>query len=209
MNKYSLNEMIRGWFCGNFEPSIIKSKNFEVGIKRYKAGDKEESHYHKLAQEITVIVAGHVRMNGVEYGPDDIVVIGKFESTDFEALTDAVTCVVRDGSFAGDKYLGNYDRQKDLDKFRMAFGDEYYDWHIKHYDFTGSGWVKLLEIWGDRYPEPEDNQDEHTERCCIIHGCKYGDDEWGGCSVVSKEKVQSHICMDCDDEISEKGTIDY
>ncbi len=40
-------------------------------------------------------------------------------------------------------------------------------------------------------------KDVHTEHCCIIHGCKYGDDD---CTVVSGEKPQSYLCEDCDED---------
>lgn len=35
----------------------------------------------------------------------------------------------------------------------------------------------------------------HTEHCCIIHGCKYGD--WDTCPVVIQKATQSHRCEDC------------
>lgn len=38
-------------------------------------------------------------------------------------------------------------------------------------------------------------KDVHTEHCCVIHGCKYGDD---GCTVYSGEKEQSYPCEHCD-----------
>lgn len=28
--------MTKGWFVGDFEPSILKTKNCEVGVKSYK-----------------------------------------------------------------------------------------------------------------------------------------------------------------------------
>ena len=37
----SLNEMIGGWFIGDFEPNLIKNKDFEASVKYYKKGDKE------------------------------------------------------------------------------------------------------------------------------------------------------------------------
>jgi quercetin dioxygenase-like cupin family protein len=97
--------MIKGWFVGNFEPSLYKTEAVEVGIKRYKAGDKEEWHYHKVATEITVIVQGAVRMCGQEYRTNDIVVIPPGEGTAFEALEDTVTAVVKLPGAVNDKYL--------------------------------------------------------------------------------------------------------
>ena len=44
--------MTKGWFVGDFEPSIIRTNSCEVGIKAYKKGTKELSHYHKASKEL-------------------------------------------------------------------------------------------------------------------------------------------------------------
>ena len=56
----NLDAMIGGWFVGDFEPSVIRTKDFEVAVKKYKAGDKEARHIHKVATELTVIISGKV-----------------------------------------------------------------------------------------------------------------------------------------------------
>jgi hypothetical protein len=43
--------------------------------------------------------------------------------------------------------------------------------------------------------EPEENKDVHTEHCCVLHHCKYGDDD---CPVVTGKKHQSFLCEDCE-----------
>lgn len=106
MKNYKLNEMIRGWFVGNFEPSVFKTNDVEVGVKEYKKGDIEEKHYHKIATEITVIISGKVRMNDVIYSKGDIVMIYPEEATDFEALEDTINVVVKLPGVNNDKYLG-------------------------------------------------------------------------------------------------------
>ena len=63
MKFFNLKSFIGGWFVGDFDPSIIKTKDFEVSVKRYDKGDSEQRHLHKLADEITVIVQGVVKMN--------------------------------------------------------------------------------------------------------------------------------------------------
>jgi quercetin dioxygenase-like cupin family protein len=105
MKLYNRNNFIGGWFIGNFIPTIIPSNEVEVSIKRYKAGDYDQAHYHKEADEITVIVEGMVSMNKIKYHTDDILWIEKGDITDFLALTDAITCVVKMPSVKGDKYL--------------------------------------------------------------------------------------------------------
>ena len=105
MKKTKLSDMVGGWFIGDFEPSLLKSKDFEVAIKNYKKGDYEESHHHKISTEYTVILNGYVKMNGIEHGTGSILTIHPMESTDFLALTDVTTVVVKTPSSKNDKYL--------------------------------------------------------------------------------------------------------
>lgn len=105
MKLANLQDMVKGWFVGNFDPSLWKTNDVEVGLKRYRAGDREDAHYHKIATEFTLVVSGRVRMNGTEYGPDDIVVIEPGDVTDFEVLEDAATVVVKIPGANNDKYL--------------------------------------------------------------------------------------------------------
>jgi hypothetical protein len=96
--------MVRGWFIGNFEPTLHNA-DFEVGIKKYKSGDKEEMHYHKLAKEFTIIVSGIVKMNGAIYKENDIIQVDEYDETDFFCVEDAITVVVKTKSIKGDKYI--------------------------------------------------------------------------------------------------------
>ena len=98
--------MKRGWFIGNFTPSLLKTNDCEVAVKSYKKGDYEELHYHKIATEYTVIITGRVRMNGIEYGSGDIIVMEPNESTDFECLEDGtINVVVKIPGVNNDKYM--------------------------------------------------------------------------------------------------------
>ena len=105
MKTARLDEMVKGWFVGNFEPTLYRTNDVEVAVKSYKAGDREDAHYHKSATEITVIVSGRVRMNSVEYGPGDIVVMEPGDVTDFEALTEVTNVVVKLPGANNDKYV--------------------------------------------------------------------------------------------------------
>lgn len=107
MKTAKLEDMVKGWFVGNFEPTLLKTNDVEVAVKSYKKGDYEDRHYHKIATEITVIVSGRVKMNGVEYTKGDIVVIEPMESTDFECLEDGTqNVVVKYPGVNNDKHLG-------------------------------------------------------------------------------------------------------
>ena len=106
MNKFNLKDFTRGWFVGNFNPSLIKTNDVEVGVKEYKAGDYEEFHHHKISTEITCITKGEVEMNGVRYKEGDIIEIKPFEGTDFKAITDSQNVVIKLPGANNDKYLG-------------------------------------------------------------------------------------------------------
>lgn len=106
MKVAKLEDMVRGWFVGDFQPSAYATQSVEVGVKRYAAGENEARHHHKVATEITVILSGHVCMNGIEYRTGDIVTIDPNESSDFNVLADTVTVVVKVPGALNDKYLG-------------------------------------------------------------------------------------------------------
>lgn len=105
MKAAKLDSMIKGWFVGNFEPTLYKTNDVEVAVKQYKAGDREDWHYHKIATEISVIVSGRVRMNQREFSAGDIIMMEPGEGTDFEVLEDTVTTVVKLPGANNDKYL--------------------------------------------------------------------------------------------------------
>ena len=106
MKTAKLENMIKGWFVGNFQPTLCATNDVEVGVKHYKKGDREQKHYHLIATEYTVIISGRVKMNGVEYGPGDIVVMEPGEATDFECLQDGtVNVVVKLPGANNDKYI--------------------------------------------------------------------------------------------------------
>lgn len=104
IEQFSLENMIKGWFVGNFEPSLFKTNDVEVGVKKYLAGDYENAHFHKIATEFTVIISGVVEMNGIQYVENDIIKIIPGVSTNFKAITDAVTVVVKLPGANNDKY---------------------------------------------------------------------------------------------------------
>lgn len=104
--EYQLADMTGGWFIGDFEPSILRSAEFEVAIKKYNKGDYEKEHYHKRATEITVMVAGEAEVSGCLIREGQIMVIKPNTPVDFKALTDVTTCVVKTPSVRDDKFIG-------------------------------------------------------------------------------------------------------
>jgi len=105
MKASRLEQMTRGWFVGDFTPTLFKTREVEVAVMRYHAGDSEPKHFHKIATELTVITQGEVEMNGRRYVAGDIVVMEPGEATDFKAITDAMTTVVKIPGAVNDKYF--------------------------------------------------------------------------------------------------------
>lgn len=104
LKTFNLDDMKGGWFVGDFVPTTLRSEECEVACKRYKAGDAEERHVHKVATEVTLVVSGRVRMNGVECVANTVVLLEPGVSSDFQALEDAVIIAVKVPSVKGDKY---------------------------------------------------------------------------------------------------------
>jgi hypothetical protein len=100
----SLDRMVKGWFVGAFEPAAHHTSAVEVAVRHYKAGDREDRHIHRIAAELTVIVAGEAEMNGTRLHRGDIAVLHPGESADFLAVTDVTTTVVKLPSVPGDKH---------------------------------------------------------------------------------------------------------
>ncbi|BCK25589.1 TPA: hypothetical protein ACMD15_002777 [Vibrio cholerae] len=105
MTNHKLEDFVRGWFVGGFEPTLYKTTDVEVAIQHFKKGDKEASHCHKIATEITVIVKGKARMKDLILTESEIVSIEPGTYTDFEALEDTTTVVVKLPGALNDKYL--------------------------------------------------------------------------------------------------------
>ena len=105
MHSARIEEMVKGWFVGDFEPSLYKTNQVEVGIKEYQAGEYEEWHYHEVATEMTAIISGKVEMNGTRYVKGDVIVVRPGEGTDFRAITETVNVVVKIPGLKDDKYF--------------------------------------------------------------------------------------------------------
>lgn len=105
MKKSNLKKMTGGWFIGDFEPHFVRTKDFEASVKRYKKGDKEPKHMHKIATEITVIESGRAIMKDTILESGDIILLEPSEATSFEALEDTTTFVIKFPSVKDDKYI--------------------------------------------------------------------------------------------------------
>ena len=104
MKILNFQNMKGGWFIGDFEPSILKSKDFEVAILFHPKGEKWQKHFHKEAVEINVLLTGKMIINEKLLLPGNIFLIEKNEIADPEFLEDCTIVCVKTPSIPGDKY---------------------------------------------------------------------------------------------------------
>jgi len=105
MKVSKISDMTRGWFIGNFEPSIYKTTHLEVGILTHRKGEQWAAHYHKLGTEYNVLVSGSMKVCDTELTAGDIFVIEPYEIADPIFHEDCtIVCVKLPGN-TGDKYI--------------------------------------------------------------------------------------------------------
>ncbi len=99
-----IKNMHRGWFIGDFEPSVLKTKEFEVGILFHKKGESWPKHYHSIATEYNVLLSGRMTINGHEITPGIIFVLEQNEIAEPTFHEDCEVLCVKVPSVIGDKY---------------------------------------------------------------------------------------------------------
>lgn len=102
---YKMNDMFRGWYVGNFEPSAYKTKDFEAGYLLHKKGEQWDVHYHKYMTEVNFLVKGKMILNDIELNEGDIFIIDKYEIACPIFLEDCYIFVLKVPSVPGDKII--------------------------------------------------------------------------------------------------------
>jgi quercetin dioxygenase-like cupin family protein len=104
MNVTKITNYVRGWFIGNFEPSVLKTDQFEVGLLTHKKGEHWAPHYHKESVEYNVLVSGKMIVQERELNSGDVFVFEKGEIADPIFLEDCTLVVVKVPSIPSDKF---------------------------------------------------------------------------------------------------------
>jgi quercetin dioxygenase-like cupin family protein len=111
-----IDEMFRGWFIGDFEPSIHRTKEFEVGYLLHKKGEVWKAHYHAVGTEVNYLIRGKMILRNVEFenkmqdlelNTGDLFVLYSNEIADPIFLEDCEFIVVKFPSLPGDKHFVN------------------------------------------------------------------------------------------------------
>lgn len=104
MKTFKLSNFTRGWIMGDFEPSLIKTKNFEVKVITYPKGYVDKRHVHRIADEIGVVISGSCKINGTVFTKGDICWTAPGEWVSFETPEECAMTVIKIPSVKGDKY---------------------------------------------------------------------------------------------------------
>ena len=104
MEIFRIEDMIKGWFVGDFEPTAYKTDRFEVSYKLHPKGEQWEHHYHKIATEINFIIRGKMIIQGSKLKSGDIFILKPMEIADPEFLEDCEIVCIKTKSVKNDKY---------------------------------------------------------------------------------------------------------
>lgn len=101
----TISNYIRGWYVGDFSPSIHQTSEFEVGLLTHKKGEVWEAHFHKKAREINLLLEGRMLIHGIELSAGQLFVLEPWEVADPIFLEDCKVLVIKTPSVKGDKYI--------------------------------------------------------------------------------------------------------
>ena len=104
MKLSNIKDMTRGWFIGDFEPSILRTKDFEVGVLTHKKGEVWPKHYHALSTEYNLLIEGRMTVQGTQINPGDIFIFEPMEIADPVFHEDCKVLCVKVPSVIGDKH---------------------------------------------------------------------------------------------------------
>ena len=107
LGKTNIKDFTRGWFIGDFEPSLLKTKGFEVMARHDVKGNRYPRHFHKEATEYVLHIGGVHKVDGNIYKDGEMLVIKPYRSVDYECLENGTTLCVKVPSRPKDKFLGN------------------------------------------------------------------------------------------------------
>jgi len=102
-SKETLDNMKRGWLVGNFEPSILRTEQFEVAYMRHKKGEYWPPHLHKEISEYNVLIRGKMKMNNEIINEGDVFIIPKTMLTHAVFLEDCEVLCIKVPSVPTDK----------------------------------------------------------------------------------------------------------
>lgn len=100
-----LDDTAGGWYVGNFDKAIYKTKGLEVSYKIHKRGEVWDWHYHEHLDEINLLVRGSMTIQGIRINPGDVFILEPLEIADPEFHEDCEIVCVKVPNFTNDKIV--------------------------------------------------------------------------------------------------------
>ena len=105
MKRYKLsNSGARGWFIGDFDSAIYRTKDFEI-CYQLNPRSKPATHIHKEITEITLVISGRQICNGEIFEAGDICVLEPGNISQIEYLEDTQVVTIKTPSIPSDKFM--------------------------------------------------------------------------------------------------------
>jgi len=105
IEKHNISDFKGGWFIGDFNPSLLKTKDFEISIKTHPKDEVWDKHYHKIATEYNYVIEGIVKIDDVTYEKGDLFIIHPEFVVDPHFLVDCTIVCIKTPCVIGDKYV--------------------------------------------------------------------------------------------------------
>jgi mannose-6-phosphate isomerase-like protein (cupin superfamily) len=101
----NLQDYHRGWIIGDYEPAVLKTDQFEVGILNHTKGEEWPAHYHEHCDEYNVLLKGEMQINGRTIYENQIFFIPKNILSVPTFIKDCVILCIKTPSVPGDKVV--------------------------------------------------------------------------------------------------------
>lgn len=102
---HNRNSFIRGWFIGNFKPSIDQNEDIEYGLLHHKQNEKWDFHYHSQAIETNYLIKGSMKVNDQIINEGSIFIFDKNQISCPEFITDCEIFCIKTPSITNDKFV--------------------------------------------------------------------------------------------------------
>lgn len=94
MKLHRIEDMHKGWFVGDFEPTAFSTPDFEVNYRKHAKGEHWQSHYHTDVTEINLLIRGEMILQDKALVAGDIFTLEPYEIADPTFVTDCeIVCV--------------------------------------------------------------------------------------------------------------------
>ncbi len=117
MRMMKIGDMKKGYFVGNFEPSIVKNDCVEISIKGAGRYTLDAAYYRKKDTTLIVILSGKMDIDGEKYGKGDALVFEPGELINLFALTNLGMLVIHFPGTKKDLHQYAWKNFEELDGF--------------------------------------------------------------------------------------------